>query len=361
MVNNNKTKKKDISKKFKNTRRRISLKRNQIGGRIESITSDDYDRRLGIEDDNTFLKTILQHHFDNFGNYTNIINNKKVEKIIINEPLLQDESFLQRYSKVFELLNNEHKIINFEFTYNIERPILDWDVFETEKEFNDIYNVDIGRSKYITKEFETLYFEKVIKDGKPYKEILTKDKHCIDCSEDFINHINTENSKIRYGFKLLITQKYPLIFLAPFNMYDQFITNEPQLKKFSSLNIIINNCIYKFIFFENIYNHNNESASYGYILIKYDPSHEHKLSMMYYSTNTYFNSINNHVRDIYQIIDSEVDIEIFTRKVLKEIKDIIIKYNVIKNKPNLLQNKLYDYRVNLLREYYKKYIYYLKV
>lgn len=296
MVSNNKTKKKDISKKFKNTRRRISLKRNQIGGRLESITHDEYDRRLGIEDDNTFLKTILHYHFDNFGNKINIIKKKNFKKVIINEPLLQNESFLQRYSKIFELLNQEHKIINLEFTYNIKRPILDWDVFETKKEFNDVYNVDIDRSKYITKEYKTLYFEKVIKNGEPYKEILTKDKHCIDCSDDFIKQINTENSKIRNGFKLLITQRYPLIFLAPFNLYDQFITNEPQIKQFSSLNIIINNCIYKIIFFEDIYKHLSKSALYGYMIIKYDPYNNHKLSMMYYSTNTYFKVLDYYLK-----------------------------------------------------------------
>ena len=145
----------------------MSLKINQIGGRIESITHDEYDRRLGIEDDNTYFKTILQHHFDNFDNKINIIDKKNVKKVVINEPLLQNESFLKRYKQVLKLLNNEHKFINLEFTYNIEKPILDWDVFDTKKEFNDLYNVDVGRSRYITKNFETLYFEKVIKDGEP--------------------------------------------------------------------------------------------------------------------------------------------------------------------------------------------------
>ena len=58
MVNNNKTKKKDISKKFKNTKRTMFLKRNQIGERIESITHDEYDKRLNIKHKNKILKTI---------------------------------------------------------------------------------------------------------------------------------------------------------------------------------------------------------------------------------------------------------------------------------------------------------------
>jgi hypothetical protein len=362
MVDTSKTKKRYLKTKNK----KLNTLKKQIGGRIESITSDEYDKKLGIEDNNTYLKTILQHHFDKFGDYINITDKKIPKQVTINEPLLQNEGFLKRYSEVFQLLNQGCKTIHLNFKFDINKTLFDWNVFETNKDFINVYNVDIGRSIYVTKKFETINFEKSIKDNKPYKEILTKNKHCIDCSEDFIEQINTENSKIRNGFKLLITQSYPLIFLAPFNRYDQIITNELQIKQFSTVNVIINNCVYKIIVFEDIYNSFAKSALYGYIIIKYDPYINHKLSMMYYSTNNYFDLVNSSLRNTCQIINPIANIGILSLKnVLMEIKDMIIEYNLTNdesnllrnNKSNLLRNKIYDY----LNKYINNHIYFLKV
>lgn len=368
MLNTYRTKKRNIKDttknitQYKNTIKKKTKKINQKGGRLKSITNEEYDKRLGIERDNTYLKTILCHHFDSFGNFINIINQKPVKKVIIEDPLIQNEDFLKRYNQVFELLNKEYKTINLEFIFNIKKEIFDWNVFDTNQEFVDLYNADIGRSTYITKQFGTLNFEKSIKDDKPYKEILTKDKHCIDCSEDFINQINTENSKIRNAFKLLITQRYPLIFLAPFNRYDQIITNQPQIKRFSFDNIIVKDCIYKIVYFENIYEQNeNITPSLGYLIIKYDPKNNHNLSMMYYSTNNYFDLINRYLKNTYTIVNPIVDETIFKKEVLIKIKNIITKYNILEDNPKLSERELYEYRVDLLKNYYNKYIYFLKV
>jgi hypothetical protein len=366
MLNTNKTKKVHIKHTTKNiTKNKNNIKKkkiNQKGGKLESITREEYDKRLDIERDNTYLKTILCHHFDSFGNFINIKNQTPAKKVIINEPLVQNESFLEKYNKVFELLNQEYTSINFEFTFNIRRQFFDWNVFDTNEEFIDLYNSDIGRNTYITKQFKIFNFEKSIKDGKPYNEILTKDNHCIDCSEDFVNQINTENSKIRNGFKLLITQRYPLIFLSPFNRYDQSITNQPQIKKFSFVNVIVNNCIHRIVYFEDMYKQDeNITAGLGYLILKYDPGNNHNLSIIYYSTNKYFDLINSHLKNTYTIMNPIVDKEIFKKKVLIEIKNIITKYNLIKNNPDLSERKLYKYRVDLLRNYFNKYIYFLKV
>lgn len=367
MLNTNRTKKryiKDTTKNItqhKNIIKKKTKKINQIGGRLESITNEEYDKRLGIENDKTYLKTILCHHFDSFGHYINI-KNKTVKRVHVDEPLLQNENFLKRYNQVFELLNQEYKTINLEFIFNIKKEIFNWDVFDTNKEFVDLYNADIDRSTYITKQIETLNFEKSIKDGEPYNEILTKDKHCIDCSEDFVNQINTENSKIRNAFKLLITQRYPLIFLAPFNRYDQIISNQPQIKRFSFDIIIIKDCIYRILYFDNMYEQNkNITPSLGYLIIKYDPKNNHNLSMMYYSTNKYFDLINGYLKNTYTIMNPIVDKEIFKKKVLIEIKNIITKYNILEDNPELSEKQLYEYRVDLLRNYFNKYIYFLKV
>lgn len=370
MVNTTKTKK--INRSLKNTKGTLRLKRNQIGGdtMVESITSDEYEKRLGINDNNTYLKTILQYHFDNFDKHIEIENKEKPIQVTINEPVLQNEGFLKKYNQVFNLINKEYKFINFKFTYDnkITLTTHKWNIFKTEEEFIDMYKLDISRSKYITKDYKNEFFESIIKDGKPNKEILTKDKHCIDCSEEFIKQINTENTKIRNGFKLLITQLIPINILYPFKRYDQLITNQPSIKRFSEVFIIINDCIFNIIFFGDLFNQSGESAQFGYNIIKYDPSSNHNLSMMYYLTNNYFDNVNLHIKNNYQIINPVVDRKIFTKKVLNEIKDMIIEYNLTNdenklnnNKTNLLQNKLYDYRVNLLREYYKKYIYFLKL
>ena len=123
----------------------------------------------------------------------------------------------------------------------------------------------------MSSDYKHEFFEGTKKDGKLNKEILTKDKHCIDCSEEFIEQINIENSKIRNGFKLLITQDIPLNILNPFKRYDQIITNQASIKRFSYVLIIINNCIFKIIFFGDLINQSTESAQFGYIIIKYDP------------------------------------------------------------------------------------------
>lgn len=370
MLNTTRTKKRYIKYTTKNIAKNITKnkntlrkkKRNQKGGRLETISHEEYDKRLDIERDNTYLKTILCHHFDSFGNFINIKNQTPAKKVIIDEPLVQNESFLEKYNKVFELLNQEYTSINFEFKFNIRRQFFDWNVFDTNEEFIDLYNSDIGRNTYITKQFKIFNFEKSIKDGKPYNEILTKDNHCIDCSEYFVNQINTENSKIRNAFKLLITQRYPLIFLSPFNRYDQSITNQPQIKKFSFVNVIVNNCIHRIVYFEDMYKQDeNITAGLGYLILKYDPGNNHNLSIIYYSTNKYFDLINSHLKNTYTIMNPIVDKEIFKKKVLIEIKNIITKYNLIKNNPDLSERKLYKYRVDLLRNYFNKYIYFLKV
>ena len=81
MVSTSKTKKRN--RIFKNTKRTLRLKRNQIGGDtiVESITPDEYERRLGINDNDTYLKTILQHHFNNFDKHI-IVKNRLVNFII---------------------------------------------------------------------------------------------------------------------------------------------------------------------------------------------------------------------------------------------------------------------------------------
>lgn len=374
MVSTSKTKKRN--RIFKNTKRTLRLKRNQIGGDtiVESITPDEYERRLGINDNDTYLKTILQHHFNNFDKHIIVKNKKEPKQVTINEPLIHIEGFFKKYNEVFNLINQEYKFINFKFTYDNKTISTKhkWDAFKTEEEFIDVYEKDIGRNVYITKDYKHEFFEGTKKDGKSNKEILTKDKHCIDCSEEFIKQINTENSKIRNGFKLLITQDIPLNILYPFKKYDQIITNQGSIIRFSYVLIIINNCIFKIIFFGDLFNQSKESAQFGYIIIKYDPYNNHNLSMMYYSTNNYFDNVNLHIINNYpifnSIIDSRsiIDRNIFKKKILIQIKDIIINHNLTidenilnNNKNKILKNKLYKYKEKLLKQYYT--IYFLKV
>lgn len=335
MVNNNKTKKKYISKEFKNTKKTIRLKRNQVGGMLESITQDKYDKRLNIEHKNKIFKTIIYYHIGVLDNKIEI-NDLQTSNVNITNPYYLGTDWLINYIDFYKLLNNEHKMINLILNKDKSKP-LHW--FSSEYNNEDMYKKDLPRTKYIDSEFFTNeHYE--LKNFKPISknEKLENGKHCIDCSDDFIEGINSEDSKIRLAFKMIIPQDLGNQFV--------FVLLEYQSTLFRGLSaipgggtiIIIKDCIYKIIYIKD----NTSNICICYIIMKYNSKDEHNLSVKYYFTNKFFDLINSNVGNyyskIYHLANSE---KITKKKVLIKIKDMFTD--------------------NLLREYYKKYIYYLKV
>jgi hypothetical protein len=300
MLNTNRTKKRYIKDTTKNKitqhKNIIKIKKiNQKGGSLERITSDEYDRRLGVINDKTYLKTFLNHNFHNsFDNNIHIIDKKQPKNIIIKEPFINYND-LSIFQELFKSLNQEYKMINLKPLFDRNTRLLDWDPFESKEALKELYKKDLPRTQYIRKNYETYSFDYKIEGNELNLAKFKNNYNCIDCSNDFIKQINKKNSKIRTAFEIMITQTNPDLIVRILMTYESlFNINLPNSTP-SSLFLIVKDCIYYILFLNKIENQDQLSSSLGYIILKYNPYNNHNLSIQTYFTNKYFDLLNSNI------------------------------------------------------------------
>lgn len=368
MLNTNRTKKryiKDTTKnkitQHKNIINKKIKKINQKGGNLELITSDEYDRRLGVINDKTYLKTFLNHNFHNsFDNNISIIDKKPPKNIIIKEPFLNYND-LSIFQELFKSLNQEYKMINLKPSFDRNTRLLDWDPFKSKKAFKELYKKDLPRTQYIRKNYEAYNFDYKIEGNELNLEKFKNNYNCIDCSNYFIKQINQKNSKIRTAFEIMITQTNPDLIVRVLMTYESLFNSNLPNSTPSNLFLIVKDCIYYVLFLNKI--EDQFSSSLGYIILKYNPYNNDNLSIKYYFTNKYFDLLNS---NIYKYPS---DILINSHSLNSGERKELIKKNIYKIKEYILK-KYKESGYNLIemsdvndyiQEYLSRLIYFLQI